>query len=108
MHLLTGEAGEVYAQHLTEKGLLAFHITNRFLDLAPVLQGMAQRLGMQAVRADTGPDPARGVSAATWMILTRSERFLNDPLVRERAQSYPADKALDWTDNFAGLWQALR
>ena len=108
LHLLTGEAGEVYAQHLTEDGLLAFHITNRFLDLAPVLRGMAARLGMGAVLLDSGPNPAQGVNAATWMILTRSEEFLADPAVKARAAGNVSSEALDWTDNFAGLWQALR
>jgi hypothetical protein len=108
LHLLTGEAGEIYAQHLTENGLLVFHITNRFLDLAPVLRGMAERLGMRAVRVDSGPRPEDGVSAATWMILTRNEAFLKDPDVLARAEEDPKGPMLDWTDNFAGLWQALR
>ena len=107
LHLLTGEAGEIYAQHLTEKGVLVFHITNRFLDLAPVLRGMARRLGMQAVRVESDPNPETGVSAATWMFLTRNEAFLRSPAVAERAEP-PGAGELDWTDNFAGLWQALR
>ena len=108
LHLLTGEAGEIYAQHLTENGLLVFHITNRFLDLAPVLSGMAQRLGMTALRVDSGPKPESGVSAATWMILTRNQQFLHNPLVQARAEVESAAGALNWTDNFSGLWQALR
>jgi spermidine synthase len=107
LHLLTGEAGEIYAQHLKEKGVLVFHITNRFLNLAPVLRGMAHRLGMQAVRVESGPNPAQGVSAATWMFLTRNEEFLQNPAVREQADGQ-SSRELDWTDNFAGLWQALR
>ena len=108
LHLLTGEAGEIYARHMTENGLLAFHITNRFLDLAPVLQGMAARLGMRAIRIDSGPNPKEGVSAATWMVLTRNDAFLANPAVMKRAEAASPGATLDWTDNFAGLWQALR
>jgi spermidine synthase len=107
LHLLTGEAGEIYAQHLKENGVLVFHITNRFLDLTPVLRGMASRLGMQAARVESGPNPAAGVSAATWMFLTRNEKFLHDPAVAPQVEKAGAEE-LDWTDNFAGLWQALR
>ncbi len=108
LHLLTGEAGEVYAGRLTEDGLLAFHITNRFLELEPVLRGMAARLGMQALRVESAADSALGVNAAVWMLLTRSDRFLSDPAVRERTRAEAGGPALDWSDNFAGLWQALR
>ncbi|MEZ5395077.1 MAG: fused MFS/spermidine synthase [Bryobacterales bacterium] len=108
LHLLTGEAGEIYAQHLKENGLLVFHITNRFLDLTPVLTGMAQRLGMTALRVESTPKPELGVSAATWMILTRNQEFLRDPVVLACAEVESGADSLDWTDNFAGLWQALR
>jgi hypothetical protein len=69
---------------------------------------MAERLGMHALRVDSGPNPDTGVTAATWMILTRNERFLKDPVVLARAERQDRGPALDWTDNFAGLWQALR
>ncbi|MEZ5363145.1 MAG: fused MFS/spermidine synthase [Bryobacterales bacterium] len=108
LHLLTGEAGEIYAQHLKENGLLVFHITNRFLDLTPVLTGMAQRLGMTALRVESTPKPELGVSATTWMILTRNPEFLRDPVVLACAEVESSADSLDWTDNFAGLWQALR
>ena len=107
IHLLTAEAGEAYAQRLTESGELVFHITNRFLDLEPVLLGMAEHLGMSAVRVDSVDDPEIGESESAWMILTRDERFLAQPPVQavtRRATGEP----LRWSDSFAGLWQALR
>ncbi|MBI1353126.1 MAG: hypothetical protein GC160_02185 [Acidobacteria bacterium] len=108
MHLLTAEAGEIYAQRMTEKGLLVFHITNRFLDLEPVLEGMAEHLGMTAIRTDASPNPSIGASASRWMILTRNESFLAEPPVQRAGHRLAGLSPLRWTDNFAGLWQALR
>ena len=108
IHLLTAEAGEIYAQRLTEDGLLLFHISNRFLDLAPVLRGMAERLGMTALRMTSEGDDARGLNDAVWMILTRNRNFLEDATVIERVDADQPSETLDWSDSFAGLWQALR
>lgn len=107
IHLLTGEAGEIYARLLTEDGLLLFHVSNRFLDLAPVLKGMADRLGMDSIRIESTGDSERSLNSATWMILTRNESFLGDSAVTSRAAA-GGEKILDWTDDFAGLWHALR
>jgi len=107
LHLLTGEAGEVYARLLTEDGLLLFHISNRFLDLAPVLEGMADRLGMRSIRVESTGDNDRSLNAATWMLMTRNQAFLSDAVVQSAAAPGAA-KSLDWTDDFAGLWQVLR
>src|SRR5690606_38737229 len=49
LHLLTAEAADVYAARLKDDGILAFHITNRFLDLTPVVNGIAERLGLKAI-----------------------------------------------------------
>ncbi len=107
IHLLTAEAAETYAQRITEDGVLAFHITNRFLDLTPVINGLAEHLGMQAVRVSS-PGNEVGADAATWMILTRNPEFLDDPVVRQAADKNVTDKALNWSDAYSGLWQALR
>lgn len=107
IHLLTAEAGEVYARRLTESGELVFHISNRFLDLEPVLQGMAEHLGMTAIRTDSEADPSIGASESVWMVLTRDEAFLSQPAVQARATTL-SGTPLRWTDSFAGLWQAMR
>ncbi len=108
VHLLTAEAGEIYARRLAEDGLLLFHITNRFLDLAPVLRGMAERLGMTALRVTSKGDDTRGTNDAVWMILTRDQEFVGDPVVRAGLDAEQPAETLHWTDDFAGLWQVLR
>lgn len=106
LHLLTAEAADVYSQRLKPDGILAFHITNRFLDLTPVVNGMAERLGLRAIRVST-PGVEPGANAAVWMLLTRNEAFLADPRVLQAADVSSDPTTLAWTDDYAGLWQAL-
>lgn len=106
MHLLTAEAADVYGQRLKEDGILAFHITNRFLDLSPVVNGIAQRLGLQSIRI-ASPGSEDGAYAAVWMLLTKNRTFLEHPRVQAAADSTNNTVILAWTDDFAGLWQAL-
>ena len=57
---LTREAAQLYGRHLQPDGMLALHISNRYLDLEPVCLGDAQALGKQAVVVDDeGDDAAR-------------------------------------------------
>ncbi len=107
IHLLTAEAAEVYARRITEDGVLAFHITNRFVDLSPVINGLANHLGMQRLRVTTRGDDA-GANTASWMILTRDSRFLEDAAGRQAADPDLTSDTLDWSDAYSGLWQALR
>jgi uncharacterized membrane protein YhaH (DUF805 family) len=110
-HLLTVEVAEVYRQHLNPDGLLIFHISNQAVDLVPVVRGLSESLGMDAMLVETEPDESRGVSHSTWMILTRNEEFRRQPDVAAAAESSPSTSsgpALTWTDDFASLWRVLK
>ena len=106
IHLITREAGDIYLRHLAPDGVLAFHISNRYLDLEPVVRGLADYLHLKAVRIDSEADPDRDVYGANWMLLTNNEKLL-------AALSPYADKGtptppLLWTDDFSNLFQILR
>ena len=61
-HLLTREAGDIYRRQLDPQGVLAIHISNRYLDLDPVVRGLADYLGFKVLRIDTtGDDDHRHV-----------------------------------------------
>jgi len=106
LHLLTAEAADVYGQRLKDDGILAFHITNRFLDLTPVVNGIADRLGLKAIRIST-PGSEPGANAAVWMLLTKNEAFLDGSRVQRAIDVSRDPSTLAWTDDYAGLWQAL-
>lgn len=125
-HLLTKECGEIYKQHLKEDGILALHISNRFLHLEPITRGLAKELGMEAVRI-SGPSNDYGVSQSTWVLLTNNQEFIQDQGVVEATEDWrdrPEDDAsadvplpdpvnydlppMLWTDDFTSLWPIIQ
>ena len=70
VHLLTREAMQLYFRHLKPDGILAVHISNRYLDLRPVVDGISRATG-RAARLVTNPeDDARDVLRAEWVLVT--------------------------------------
>lgn len=108
VHLLTTECGDIYRRHLRPGGVLAIHISNRFLELDPITRGMAEHLGWHAVRIENDDDDSTGVFSSTWVLLTSSDTFVNEPDVRDVASDWDeSDRILHWTDDYSGLWQVL-
>ena len=107
-HLLTEEALEIYRPHLAPGGVIAVHITNRYLYLAPVVRGLARHLAMDTVRINTPRDDSRAIGRSDWMMLTNNPEFLR------AVKSSPPDGAHDdftvplWTDKYNNLFQILR
>ncbi len=113
-HLLTREALTLFLRHLSPDGILAFHISNRYLDLAPVLARLvlsSSRMGDPALSArqiESGPDDSRGEALASWVLITRNCQFFTLPAL---AAAHPletnAEVAL-WTDQYTSLLPILR
>lgn len=105
-HLLTEEAVRAYRATLVPAGLLAFHVTNRHLDLVPVLAAQAQALGMAAVVRRDGAAVFPG-SSSTWVVLARRDADLDR--LRERPGWEPAvaGSTRAWTDDYSSLLEVL-
>jgi hypothetical protein len=110
MHLLTAEAADIYRQRLLPGGLLLFHISNRSLNLEPVIRGIAQHLNWNAAQILAEENPATGEDGSRWVILTE-----NLDLLQKIAQGAPhvgwtdpKRKPILWTDDFASLWHVLK
>ena len=102
LHLLTEEANEVYFRALAPDGLLLVHISNRFVDLEPVLAALARKRGLAAaLRADKPSGP--GLASSNWIVLTRDARKLATLSAPEEGAWKPlAPPAEDvWRDDFA-------
>jgi spermidine synthase len=69
VHLLTREAFELYFRHLKPQGVLAVHVSNRFLDLPPVVEAGARAVGARAVKVIGPENAADVVYQSTWMLL---------------------------------------
>jgi len=104
-HLLTLECARLYKARLKPGGALLIHISNKSVDLAPVVRGFAKQLGFEAVRLHS-----KGFYASTWMVLTDNAELLALPAIREITTVYGARdrEPLTWTDDFASLWRVLR
>lgn len=108
VHLLTTECADIYRQHIRPGGVLAVHISNRFLDLAPITRGIAEHLAWKAVEIDNNDDDATGVFSSTWVLLTSSAEFLDDPQIQDSMTEWSdRERILKWTDDYSGLWQVL-
>jgi len=108
VHLLTREAMDLYFRHLRPDGILAVHISNRHLDLQPVLEGEARATGRRARVVDTEDDDDAGVFAATWVLLTAPSNDFDNEI---RASSNPVSRAGRvrlWTDDYSNLFQILK
>ncbi len=108
VHLLTSECGDIYRQQLKPGGILAVHISNRFLDLSPVSRGLAEHLGWKAYQIKNSANVLSGVFGSTWILLTADEELGGDPAFLKSVTPWNDDeKILHWTDDYSGLWQVL-
>ena len=114
MHLLTGEAFDVYRRHLRPGGLLMVHITNRFLDIEPVIAAAAAEGGWAARRFSYTPTAAqRSANAAPsiWIALSQSPATIeglvaNDSRAWQTVRARPGFRA--WSDDHASLLPLIR
>ena len=108
VHLITSEALAVYERNLKPDGVIAFHVTNRFLDLVPVVRALADAHGMEAVwiKDDTSDSLA---SRSDWVLVSRNHALLAKPRIAEGAREIePRPDVRVWTDDFNNLFQVLR
>jgi hypothetical protein len=113
VHLITREALALYRAKLAPGGVLAFHISNIYLDLKPVLGNLAADAGLAALeRDDLSPDAsdaARGKSASQWALMARSAADFG-PLARDPHWHplAPQPNSAVWTDNYSSLLTVFR
>jgi hypothetical protein len=113
LHLLTREAMAGYVAKLAPGGILAYHISNRYLTLEPVVAAAAADLGLEAWIQENDPtaeERAQGKATSTWMIVARDSRdvaTLIAPPARWRS-SRPLAGSRAWTDDFSNVIGAFR
>jgi SAM-dependent methyltransferase len=108
VHLITSEALAIYLRHLKPEGVIAFHVTNRFLDLAPVVAALAQAHGLQSrLISDDGADGL--ASKSDWVLLARDDKlFARAELAEFATPIKPRPDWRLWTDDFNNLVQVLK
>lgn len=109
VHLLTREAGDIYWRALAPDGVLAIHISNKYLDLKPVVRGLPRPDHARVLHIENPDAPSRGVLASGWMLIGASQAFLTDETLNE-VQTPPLDvpRVARWTDDHSDLLGILQ
>jgi hypothetical protein len=108
LHLLTTQALALYRQHLAAGGIIAFHISNRHVDLEPPIWLLARSAGMKAVTISSASKDERGEFSATWMLLSDDAGFFARPEIARAARQPEQIAGLRlWTDDFSSLLPVL-
>jgi SAM-dependent methyltransferase len=113
MHLLTREALRIYLRKLASGGLLAFHISNRYLDLHQVLGNLAYDAGLVCfLNPDIKlgeEDTKLGKFASVWMVMARNREDL-EPLSQDPRWMpvFPVLRARVWTDDYSNVLSIMK
>jgi hypothetical protein len=108
LHLLTAEALSVYRRHLRPGGIVAFHVSNQHVDLAPPIALLAKNAGMTAMRVDSGENDQRGEFTAFWVLVTDNASFFRQSGVVGHTHTIEPMPGLRlWTDDYSSLRPVL-
>lgn len=108
VHLITREAMAVYLRHMKPDGIIAFHVTNRFLSLAPVVEQLARDQGLHAALIrDEGVDTT--AHRTDWVLVARDKALLQSGALADAASAIGTIPGLGvWTDDFNNLFDVLK
>ena len=104
VHLLTREAFQLYWRHLKPNGVLAVHVTNTYVKLAPIVARAAEQSGKFARMISIVGDDNGVVDRSDWVLVTSSPEVFSGLL--SEARPFAAGSR-SWTDDYSNLWQAL-
>lgn len=109
VHLLTAEALDVYLRHMKPDGIVAFHVSNRYLELAPVVARIAALKGVHAVLVSDDAKESKWLNSTDWVLVARNPAVLAREPVRGAASpiALPANTR-PWTDDFNNLLGVLK
>jgi hypothetical protein len=100
IHLLTSEAMELYLKHLHgEDSVIAVNISNRVLDLTPVLRALSAKWNLTF-------NLVGSFDGTSWVLLSRDQKILRDPIIY-RPFDYK-DAPVLWTDDYSNLLSVLK
>jgi SAM-dependent methyltransferase len=109
VHLLTEEALALYRKHLKPAGVIAFHVSNNYLDLAPVVAQLAHLAGFQSVLVHSHENDDDLTLPADWVLVTNNLAVIGNAAVKVHSEPIPVRKGLrPWTDEYNNLLQILK
>jgi hypothetical protein len=108
VHLLTREAFALYLRHIKPTGIVAVHVSNKYLDLVPVVRSAAASLEHKAVVIDSGADEAHAIYRAIWVLVGSETGLLSETPVHSDDESTQARHQIVWTDDYSSILQTFR
>jgi hypothetical protein len=108
IHLLTREALTLYLAKLSESGVLVFHISNKYLDLKPVLGNLANHLNLVCLAQDdmelSEAEKKAKKAPSTWAVMARQTSDLIQLTEDHRWKPLSSSpKSRLWTDDFSNI-----
>lgn len=108
MHLLTREAMTLYWQHLKSDGVLAVHVSNRYVGLEPVVANSAAEHGKTARLIRNAAVPEAGIFASDWVLVSSRPGFFDRDALKNAQPIAVSPGFRPWTDDYSNLWGVLR
>jgi hypothetical protein len=110
VHLLTREAFLLYFRHLSPSGILAVHVSNRYLALEPVVARNAIDLGKVAIEVKDDGEDEDYLAESDWVLVTSDRAAFTDSLFHGSGinPAKPRSGLGAWTDDYSNLIQILK
>jgi hypothetical protein len=110
VHLITQQALDLYLSKLAGAGILAFHISNRSLDLKPILADLAQSRNLVCIGFDDlNPGSFEGKDPSQWVVMARSAPEISNLSINSQWQQLKGRKDRRvWSDDFSNIISAIR
>ena len=110
VHLVTQQALDLYLSKLTEGGILAFHISNRSLNLKPILAELAESRKLLCIGFDDlKPSSLEGKDPSQWVVMARSAPEISNLSINSQWQPLKGRQGERvWTDDFSNIMRAIR
>jgi spermidine synthase len=110
IHLLTLQAFRLYFGHLAANGVLAVHVSNRFLNLAPVVARAASTLRKQAVLIENPGEPGERVfKSSEWILITADHRLAAKLARTGHGELLDGNNGTRlWTDDYSDVLGSLK
>ncbi len=110
-HLITIEAVKEYLNVLSDDGLIAWNISNNHINLLPVLDGIAERLGLYIKLHIAKPDLKAHKEEATWVVMSESKKTIDKLTLNDWSWYEPSKKnrkKIYWSDEFSNIWSVIK
>lgn len=108
VHLITSEAYQLYLRHLNDSGVLAIHVSNKFMDLKPLLLGLTQQAKLEVGWIQSEEDNTHGAFEADWILVSKDPNYFDDKIVQSALRPFPNyPEYIVWTDDFSNLFEVL-